>query len=43
MSQLGIAWSTWKLATKRFGPVGGIVAALLVVVAYRSLARYRRH
>lgn len=28
---LGVAWTVWKMATKRFGPVGGFVVTLVVV------------
>ncbi len=34
---LGIGWTVWKLATKRLGPVGGLVAAAVAVVGYAYL------
>ncbi|MFQ3318660.1 MAG: hypothetical protein ACI8UR_001158 [Natronomonas sp.] len=37
---LGLAWSAWKLSTKRLGPVGGVVFALLAVVGFVFLRGY---
>ena len=37
---LGIAWSAWKLSAKRLGPLGGVVFALVAVVAFVSLREY---
>ncbi len=31
---LGIAWTVWKMATKRLGPVGGLVVAVVATVGY---------
>lgn len=28
---LGIAWRVWKMATKRVGPVGGLVVTAVVI------------
>ena len=35
--KLGVAWPVWKFATKRLGPVGGLVAAVVAVVGYAYL------
>lgn len=40
MQLAGIAWSTWKVTAKRFGPIKGMVAAILVVVAYVAVTRF---
>lgn len=37
---LGIAWTAGKLTSKRFGPVGGFVAAVVVVTGYLILDRW---
>ncbi len=34
LKTLGIAWTAWKVATKRFGPAGGFVVAAVVVFGY---------
>lgn len=34
IKSLGLAWTVWKITTKRFGPVGGLVVATVAVVAY---------
>lgn len=31
---LGVAWTAWKVGTKRFGPAGGFVVAAVVVAGY---------
>ena len=40
--QLGVVWPVWKLATKRLGPVGGLVAAAVAVVGYAYLGPWLR-
>lgn len=37
---LGIAWTAGQLTSKRFGPVGGFVAAVVVVAGYLVLERW---
>ena len=37
---LGIAWTAWKLASKRLGPVAGLVAAVVVVAAFVVVQNY---
>jgi hypothetical protein len=34
MKLLGVGWTVWKVAAKRLGPVGGLVAAAIVVTGY---------
>jgi hypothetical protein len=31
---LGMVWTAWKVAAKRFGPAGGLVVATAVVAGY---------
>ncbi len=31
---LGLAWTVWKVATKRVGPVGGLVVAAVAAIGY---------
>lgn len=31
---LGVAWTAWKIAAKRVGPVGGLVVAAVTAVGY---------
>lgn len=37
---LGLAWTAWKLSSKRLGPAAGIVVAVGVVVAFVVVQRY---
>jgi len=37
---VGIAWTAWKLASKRLGPVAGLVAAVAVVAAFVFVQNY---
>lgn len=37
---LSIAWTVWKVASKRFGPAGGFVIAGLVVAGYLFVNRW---
>ena len=40
LQPLGLAWTAWKLSAKRLGPVGGVLFAGGVVVAYALVRRY---
>ncbi|WP_171006603.1 hypothetical protein [Halalkalirubrum salinum] len=31
---LGVAWTAWKFAAKRLGPIGGLVVAAVAAVGY---------
>ncbi|MES3517465.1 MAG: hypothetical protein PPP58_07360 [Natronomonas sp.] len=37
---LGAGWTVWKIASKRLGPVGGAVVALVSVVGFALLRNY---
>lgn len=37
LKRIGFGWTVWKLAAKRFGPLGGLVVAVAVVVGYSYL------
>lgn len=40
MKLLGVAWTVWKVSSKRLGPVGGFVIAGIVVAGYLLLDRW---
>lgn len=40
MKLLGIAWTVWKVASKRVGPVGGFVITGIVVAGYLFFDRW---
>ncbi len=42
MKLLGIGWSAWQLTRKRFGAVGGFLAAVVVVAGYVVLLSWLR-
>ena len=37
---LAVGWAIWKLAGKRFGPVGGAIVAMVAVGGYILLSRW---
>lgn len=39
---LGLVWTVWKLASKRFGPVLGAIVAVVATVGYLVFKRWLR-
>lgn len=37
---LGLAWTAWKVGTKRFGPGGGVLFATAAVAGFVVLLRF---
>lgn len=37
---LGVGWTAWKLTRKRFGTVGGFLAAAVIVAGYLVMIRW---
>lgn len=40
---LSIIWPIWKVTTKRFGPVVGLVLTLIALIGLSALKRELRH
>ncbi len=31
---IGFTWTVWKLTSKRLGPVGGLIVAVIAIIGY---------